>query len=162
MDWNCLRIGLALAAVLILLSAGLEDVRSREIADRKPIALVVLAPAWWWSMGLSLWPGAPIQLALAAAIFALFAFAFYLNAMGGGDVKLIAALSLWLPVQPLVAMLATMAIAGGAVTLAMLAERAIGRLRGRVASGPVEVPYGVAIAVAGILALREPIFNQFV
>jgi len=28
-------------------------------------------------------------------------------------------------------------------------------------AGPVEVPYGVAIAIAGMLALREPILNQF-
>ena len=74
----------------------------------------------------------------------------------GGDVKLIAALSLWLPPLPLMAMLVTMSLAGGAVTLAMLVERLWRR-----DAGPVEVPYGVAIAIAGILTLREPILNQF-
>jgi prepilin peptidase CpaA len=37
----------------------------------------------------------------------------------------------------------------------MMAER---RLRPR--EGALEVPYGVAIAFAGLLALREPILNQ--
>jgi prepilin peptidase CpaA len=48
-----------------------------------------------------------------------------------------------------------MSIAGGVVTLIMMAER---RLHGR--TGQLEIPYGVAIAFAGLLALREPIINQ--
>ena len=151
-----MRIGLALAAVALLLSAGIEDARTRLIANRKSAALVLLAPLWWWANGASIWPGAAIQLALGVATFAVFAAACRVGAMGGGDVKLIAALSLWLPPMPLLAMLVTMSLAGGAVTLAMLVERLWRR-----GAGPVEVPYGVAIAIAGMLALREPILNQF-
>jgi prepilin peptidase CpaA len=156
MEWDMMRIGLVLAAVALLLSAGIEDARTRLIADRKSVALVLLAPLWWWANGAAWWPGVAIQLALAVATFAVFAAAFRIGAMGGGDVKLIAALSLWLPPLPLMAMLVTMSLAGGAVTLAMLVERLWRR-----DAGPVEVPYGVAIAIAGILTLREPILNQF-
>ena len=39
---------------------------------------------------------------MAAAVFGLFAVAFALGAMGGGDVKLIAALALWLPFQAVI------------------------------------------------------------
>jgi prepilin peptidase CpaA len=62
---------------------------------------------------------------------------------------------LWLPVMPLLVLLMVMSLAGGAVTLVMMAER---RLHGR--TGQLEIPYGVAIAFAGLLALREPIINQ--
>jgi prepilin peptidase CpaA len=81
--------------------------------------------------------------------------------MGGGDVKLIAALTLWLPLPLLAAMLVTMSLAGGVVTLAMLVERAVTRRRATDSAARIEVPYGVAIAIAGMLALREPILNQF-
>lgn len=151
-----MRIGLALAAAALLLSAGIEDARTRLIANRKSVALVLLAPLWWWANGASLWPGVAMQVALAIVTFGLFAAAFHVGAMGGGDVKLIAALSLWLPPMLLMTMLVTMSLAGGAVTLAILVDK-----RCRRDAGPVEVPYGVAIAIAGILTLREPILNQF-
>jgi prepilin peptidase CpaA len=146
--------GLALALALILVLAGVEDVRCREIGNGKVLAAALLAPGWWWVGGMSLWPGLPIQLGMAAVTFALFAAAFHHGAMGGGDVKLIAALSLWFPWPLFAQLLVAMSLAGGVVTAAMLVDR---RLTGR----PIEVPYGVAIAVAGLLTLREPILNQF-
>jgi prepilin peptidase CpaA len=76
--------------------------------------------------------------------------------MGGGDVKLIAALALWLPVDDFMTMLMVMSIAGGVVTLAMIVE---GKLRR--AGGAIEVPYGVAIVFAALMSIREPIFNRF-
>ena len=146
----------ALVATLgvLLLSAGLEDVRRREIANWKNAAIALLAPLWWLANGLPL-----IQMAILAgvalAVFALFAAAFALGQIGGGDVKLIGALALWLPLQPLVSALVVMALVGGAITIAMVIERAWHRQ-----SGILEIPYGVAIAIAGLIAIREPIFNQ--
>ena len=141
---------------LLLLSAGIEDVRTREIANWKNAAIAVLAPGWWVSNGAILWPDVVLQLTLAAVIFAFFCVAFHFGQMGGGDVKMIGAVSLWLPAVPMVSMLLVMAIVGGALTLLLMAERRITR-RG----GPIEVPYGVAIAISGLLALREPVLNQF-
>ena len=40
--------------------------------------------------------------------------------MGGGDVKLIGALALWLPWQAVLVLLVIMSLAGGVLTLAML------------------------------------------
>ncbi len=154
MDAEILRGALALLLGGLLVSAGIEDARTREIADGKSIAIALAAPLWWWANGASLWPGVPIQLAIGAGTFAAFAAMFHLGMMGGGDVKLLSALSLWLPLESFAGALMTMALAGGAVTLAMLVER---RWKG----GEIEVPYGVAIAVAGLLALHEPILNQF-
>lgn len=145
------------ALVLLLVSAGVQDARTREIANWKNAAIALLAPAWWWANGLAPWPDMAIQFGVAAVAFALFAIAYALGQMGGGDVKMIGALALWLPVQMLAWMLLLMSLLGGALTLAMLAEH---RLRRR-GDAPIEVPYGVAIALAGLLILREPIFNQF-
>ena len=101
--------------------------------------------------------GHGLQIGVAALVFAFFAGAFALGQMGGGDVKLIGALALWLPVQPLIWMLILMSLIGGALTLLLVAEK---RLRRR-GTMPLEIPYGVAIAIATLLVLREPIFNQF-
>jgi len=154
MDAEFLRAGLALLLGGLLVSAGIEDARTREIADGKSIAIALIAPIWWWANGASLWPGVPIQLAIGAGTFLVFAAAFHFGMMGGGDVKLLSALALWLPFEAFAAMLMTMAIVGGGVTAAMLIQR---RWKG----GEIEVPYGVAIAIAGLLALHEPILNHF-
>ena len=145
--------GLPVVLALLLLAAGIEDVRVREIADGKNIAIALLAPLWWWATGLSLWPDIAVQLGVAIIVFGLFAAAFHLGMMGGGDVKLIAALSLWFPFAQFAHLLVIMSLAGGAVTVALLIEK-------RWKNKEVEVPYGVAIAIAGLLTLREPILNQ--
>lgn len=147
--------GLLFVLGALLLAAGIEDARRRTIANGLNTAIALLAPAWWWAQGYALWPDVVLQLVFAAIVLALFAAAFAIGMMGGGDVKLIAALALWLPVVPFLNLLIVMSLAGGAVTLLMLVER---RVRPR--EGALEIPYGVAIAFAGLLALREPILNQ--
>lgn len=147
---------LLVALGLILVSAGIEDARKREIANWKNGAIALLAVPWWVAIGLPLWPGVAIQIGIALAVFALFAAAFHFGMMGGGDVKMIAALALWFPFQPLVTMLIIMSIAGGAITLLMLIDKWVRRQKGQ-----PEVPYGIAIAIAALLTLREPILNQF-
>lgn len=142
------------ALALLLLSAGIEDARTREIANWKSAAAALLAPLWWWANGLAFWPDVAAQLGLAATVFGLFAAAFAAGLMGGGDVKLIGALALWFPPSVLFQFLLMMSLIGGGVAAAMLVQR-------KLKSGEVEVPYGVAIAAAGLLALREPILNTF-
>jgi prepilin peptidase CpaA len=144
------------ALALLLVSAGIQDARTREIANWKNAAILLLAPLWWWSNGLSPWPDMAIQLAVAMVIFALFCVAFHFGWMGGGDVKMIGALALWFPFSALAWMLILMSLIGGALTLVFLVEQTI-----RKKPGVVEVPYGVAIAIAALLSLREPIFNHF-
>ena len=142
----------------LLVSAGIEDARIREIANWKNAAIALLAPLWWWSQGLEPWPGMAIQIGIAAIVLAIFVGAFACGWMGGGDVKLIAALALWLPIKALLDMLMVMSIAGGAVTVAMMIDRTIRRRRTGAEPTPVEVPYGVAIAIAALLALPQTQF----
>lgn len=161
MEWTIMRIALLGALVLLLVSAGIEDARTREIADAKNIAIALLAPLWWWTSGLAVWPGMAVQIVVALAAFLLFAQAFRIGMMGGGDVKMIAAIALWLPLPSLFRMMLVMSIAGGAITIAMLVDHRL-RLRkqGDLAAA-IEVPYGVAIAIAALMILQEPLFNPF-
>jgi prepilin peptidase CpaA len=154
MDWNSIMLA-ALPVLLgvLLLSAAFEDVRIREIANWKNAAIALLAPLWWWACGLALWPDIVLQIGIALTIFGLFAGAFATGMMGGGDVKMIGALALWFPFAALSQLLVTMSLVGGLITTALMVEQ-------RWKKGEVEVPYGVAIAIAGLLALREPILNQ--
>ncbi len=108
---------------LLLVSAGIEDARSRNIANWKNTAIALLAPAWWWANGLALWPDVAMQLGVASLVFAVFVGAFAIGQMGGGDVKMLGALALWLPVQPLIYMLMLMSLVGGALTIVMVADR---------------------------------------
>ena len=156
MGWDNLSIGLLCALGLLLVSAGIQDARTREIANWKSIAIAALAPAWWWASGLSPWPDLAIQIGVAALVFAAFCVAFHFGQMGGGDVKLIGALALWLPPLPLAGMLMIMSVVGGIVTVVMMIEKKISNDQ-----AVPEIPYGVAIAIAGLLSLREPLLNQF-
>ncbi|GAA4211752.1 hypothetical protein GCM10022253_00040 [Sphingomonas endophytica] len=156
MNWGFLVWLLPALMGALLLSAGIQDVRSREIANWKNVIIALLAPLWWLAIGLDPWPGMAVQTGVALLVFALFVGAFALGQMGGGDVKLIGALSLWLTPLHLLDMLLAMSVIGGALTLAMLIEQRVRR-----GAGSIEVPYGVAIALAGLLALREPLLNQF-
>jgi prepilin peptidase CpaA len=144
----------ALAAML--LAVCWCDLKSRNIPNGLNLAIALAAIPFWWSIGLPLWPNATLQLGVAALLFGLFAIAFAMGAMGGGDVKLIAALALWLPYQAVFALLFIMSIAGGALTVAMW-------LRHRLAKRqePLEIPYGVAIAFGGLWLISERFLNQF-
>ncbi len=136
--------------------AALRDWRSRTIPNWLTAAIALLAIPFWWSIGLSLWPDVALQVAVAAAVFALFAAAFACGAMGGGDVKLVAAVALWLPAGSVLKLLIIMSVAGGLLTAAML-------IRHRMAKSPaaLEIPYGIAIAFGGIWLISERFLNQF-
>jgi len=146
---------LALALLLLLLLAGIEDARTREIANWKNAAIALLALPWWWANGLS---GVDMawQLGVALIVFALFFAAFVAGQMGGGDVKMIAALALWLPPGGVLSMLMVMSLLGGALTLLFLADRWRRR-----AAQVAEIPYGIAIAVAGMVAVANPFLTHF-
>lgn len=144
------------ALALLLVAASWFDLKSRTIPNELNLAVALLAIPFWWATGLPLWPDAAIQIGVAALVFALFALAFAAGAMGGGDVKLIGALGLWLPWQALIKLLVIMSLAGGALTLALLVRHRLARREER-----LEVPYGVAIAFAGLWLLGQRFLYQF-
>lgn len=141
---------------LLLIVAAVWDLRTRTIPNSLNAAVALLAIPFWWATGVDPWPGAAIQIAMAAAVFGMFAIAFAFGGMGGGDVKMVAAVALWLPPGAVLMLLVIMSLAGGLLTLVMLA-------RHRMAKSPhqLEIPYGVAIAFAGLWLISERFLNQF-
>ena len=140
--------GLLAALAIALLFAAFTDLRSRTIENWLTLGMALAAPLFWWASGLSPWPGMALQLGLGLAVFAGLAGLFALGAMGGGDVKLLSALALWLPWQPFLKLVVLMALIGGVLTIAVAGWHRIARREGR-----VQVPYGVAIAAAGLWVL---------
>jgi prepilin peptidase CpaA len=146
---------LALLAMLLVVAA-VVDARTFTISNRLNLAVALLAPLYWLAVGLPLWPEAAIQLAVALGVFILLAGAFYIGMMGGGDVKLAAALALWFSPASTLQFLVLMSLAGGVLTLIVLVAH-----RMRKKPGKPKIPYGVAIAFGGLVILAQRFLNQF-
>lgn len=140
----------------MLVTAAVTDLRERIISNRLNLAIALTAPLYWWASGIGLWPDVGIQLLLGLIIFALFAGLFALGMMGGGDVKMLAALALWFPWQALLSLLFLMALIGGVVTVVTVIHHRVSRKLGQ-----PEVPYGVAISLAALWLVGERYINHF-
>jgi prepilin peptidase CpaA len=110
----------ALATIGLLAVAAASDLATRTIPDQVCIALALLG------FGARLFAGitaVAVSVVMAAALFALLALAHARGALGGGDVKLAAAMALGLaPVQTYRFVVATV-IAGGVLSLLHLLLR---------------------------------------
>lgn len=142
------KYGLLAGLAIALLIAAFTDLRSRQIGNWLNAAIALGAPLFWWASGLALWPDIAWQIGIALAAFAVLAGLFALGAMGGGDVKLLTALALWIEPAWFLKLLIVMALLGGVLTIVLAAWH---MLRGR--KDRLAVPYGVAIACAGLWAL---------
>ena len=155
---------LILLAILLVVAAVI-DMRSFTIPNGLNAAVALLAPLYWWSEHLPLWPDIGIQIALAAAVFAALAVTFVIGMMGGGDVKLAAALALWFSPASTLKFLVIMSIAGGVLTAIVLITHRLrpGRIRNSdgETTGKTEIPYGVAIAFGALWILAQRFLNHF-
>ncbi len=142
------------AFVLLLAAAAWWDIRAYRIPNVL-VAAVLLVFLLAFAGGLI--PRNEIMGHLGAGLLALLLgmVLFYRNWIGGGDAKLIAALALWAGWPEVIRFATVMALAGGVISALVLF-----RARG---TGPVKtvesdaegglkrrVPYGVAIALAGL------------
>ena len=141
---------------LLLLVAAVVDVRTFTISNKLVLVVALLAPVFWWSAGIDLWPDAAWRVGVALLVFAGLAATFYLGMMGGGDVKLAAALTLWFSPRTTLKFLVLMSIAGGVLTLLALVAHKIRKSEGR-----PEIPYGVAIAFGGLWLVAQRFLNHF-
>ena len=144
--------GLAIALIV----AAITDIKSRTISNKLNLGIALAAPVFWIVSGMNFWPDMVWQLGVAAIIFAIFAGMFAIGAMGGGDVKLLAAIALWLHWLTLIQMLVIMSIAGGVLTIFMIINKKIQK-----SEGPVKVPYGVAISFSGLWVVSSIIYEQY-
>jgi prepilin peptidase CpaA len=142
--------GLVGALAIALLIAAFTDIRRRQIDNWLNATIAATAPVFWWATGLSLWPGVAMQLAGAVIAFAVLAGLFALRAMGGGDVKLLTALALWLPAIVFMQLLIVVAVLGGVLTVALVLWHVTRRQKDK-----LKIPYGVAIALGGIWTLAS-------
>ena len=141
---------------LLLLAACWFDVKARTIPNALNLAIAALAVPFWWTIGLAFWPDAFTQIGIAALVLFVFALAFAIGAMGGGDVKLIAAVALWLPAPAVMLLIFIMSLAGGVLTAAMYLRHKFAKR-----TGQLEIPYGLAIAFGGLWLISERFLNQF-
>jgi prepilin peptidase CpaA len=142
---------LLVPGVVCLVAAAVCDVRERRIPNACCLGLFLLGLVRvLFDAGFAGAPAAPIlgDLALALAVFLVGAGLFAARALGGGDVKLLAAACLWLGGAQVPEFLMATALAGGVLALAKLAERHIGAAEPRTSS----LPYGLAIAAGGLIA----------
>ena len=145
--------------------AAAIDLFTFTVPNRIAIALVagflVLAPMvgfGWPEIGLH----ALVGLGALALGFAFFAFGW----IGGGDAKLFAATALWLGPEQLLAFSLIASLIGGLLTLSILYMRAIplpAVLIGqdwlaRLHDNKEGVPYGIALAAAGLLVYPDTPF----
>jgi prepilin peptidase CpaA len=142
---------LAVAAIALFGVAALTDAFSRRIPN--PVSLA-LAGLGLLRIGVALIEGesaltAGLDLAAALAVFTLAALAFRFRLLGGGDVKLLAAGTLWLGAAALGPYLMTTVLAGGLMAVAFVAWHLVQPVSAR-AHRP-SLPYAVAIAAGGIL-----------
>lgn len=145
-----LSYGLIGALAIALLFAAFTDIKRRQIDNWLNAAIALAAPAFWWASGLALWPDVGIQLGLALTTFVITAGLFAVRMMGGGDVKLLTALALWVLPADFLFLVIVMALLGGVLTIAIAAWRITLRKQGKAA-----IPYGIAIASAGLLTLFD-------
>ncbi len=142
------KYGLLIALAIALLVAAFSDIRSRKIGNWLNGGIALAAPLFWWASGLDLWPDIAIQLGTAFGAFLVLAALFYFGQMGGGDVKLLSALALWIAPWPFLKLVVMMALIGGVLTIVLAAWHLLRRQREKLA-----IPYGVAIAIAGLWTL---------
>ncbi len=143
-----LHYGLLIALAIGLIVAAFTDIRRRQIDNWLNLAIAAGAPLFWWTSGLALWPDVALQVGVAVAAFAALAGLFALGMMGGGDVKLLTALALWIEPNAFLQLLIIMAIAGGILTIIMGGYHFLMQQKERLA-----IPYGVAIAFGGLWVL---------
>jgi len=153
-----LQIGCVAVFALLLIAAGWQDLRTLRIGNGLSIA-VVASFAVWSVAGLALgqisWADLGLAVACAVAVFALGVAGFVAGVMGGGDVKLMAAASLFAGPVHQVDFLTVTALAGGVLAIFLLAGAPIGPIE-TTSSGAIRtrlrggLPYGPAIAAGGL------------
>ena len=139
-----------LAAALV--AASIQDAVQLKISNLIVLAVLLLAVAAALTAGLEIavWQ----NLAVFALVLALGTLLFSRGILGGGDVKLLAAVALWTDFADAIRLIASIFIFGGVLALVIVLGRAVApaSLSARVAvlKPKAGIPYGIAIA-AGTL-----------
>jgi prepilin peptidase CpaA len=144
--------------VVLLAAATIQDAIQLRISNIICGSVLVLAIVAMVASGLrvGLWQNCvvfAVVLTIGAALFAR-------EVLGGGDVKLFAAVGLWVDVSTALRLVIAIVIAGGLLALTIIALRTVApkSLAGRVKTlqPKAGIPYGIAIAAGTLLVLAMP------
>ena len=147
-----------LLGIGIFAAIAYGDIRTRRIPNELVVAILVLAA---FRIALVGDPTAALYtLAAGVALFTATFLLFWRGLLGGGDVKLMTATGLLIGYHDLFQFLFVMSVSGALVALAVLSRDRLGRRavtspapEGQAPPARLTVPYGVAIAAAGIVTL---------
>jgi prepilin peptidase CpaA len=153
-----LQTGCLAVFAILLIAAGWQDLRTLKIANRLSVGTVAAFVLWAAAdMALGRMSTSTLGLTLLCSlgVFVACAAGFGAGILGGGDVKLLTAASLFAGPAHMIDFFAVTALAGGALGLAHLAGAPIGPagLAGDGTVGArlrVGLPYGPAIAAGGL------------
>lgn len=134
-----LLIASAAAAVEDAIRLRISNVTCAAIALGALVAMAIAGP------GVALWQ----NFALFAAVMVVGTAAFSAGVLGGGDVKLMAAIALWLNLRGGLVFLGSVFLAGGLVAILYVTVR-IARRAPLQSRKSRRIPYGVAIALATV------------
>ncbi|MBE7637853.1 hypothetical protein GUA87_13435 [Sneathiella sp. P13V-1] len=152
-----LYLAVVLAAFLLTMLAAYSDWKSYKIPNYISLALIALFPVVFWLSPVEIsWID---SLIVAGVTFVVGFILFAIGGFGGGDVKLIVALSLWAGSQFIVPFMVAMVLAGGGLVIVVLIREVIRgdkelSVRARVKASlraKTPVPYGVAIALGSLV-----------
>jgi prepilin peptidase CpaA len=147
----------AFAALMAM--AAVEDFRRLVIPNGVVVGLCVIWPLYLATASTVTLPTSFGAVGCAAAVFFSGALLFSRGLIGGGDVKLLAAATLWASPGATLPLLALTGLIGGVLTLVLLSPvgplitRARCSVPGQAATAaaPIAVPYGIAIATAAVI-----------
>ena len=145
----------------LMLTAAVEDLRRLVIPNAVVLALGVLWPLQLAAAPAISFTSSATAVLCAASVFGAGALLFSRGLMGGGDVKLLTAATLWAGPGGTPTLLIVTAVLGGLLTLALLSPLALRAVFAPAAvagaaAKRMPVPYGVAIAGAALIVTIPP------
>ncbi len=164
-----LEIIILLLFPLAMFYAAASDLFSMTISNKVSIILVAGFVILSWAIGMD-WATIAWNWGLAAIVLTIGIGFFAVNLVGGGDVKLAAATSLWLGWEHTLPYLIMASFMGGVLTLMIIIARAwslpvalhnvewINRLHNK----EKDVPYGIALGPAAVLIYPDTPWMQYV
>lgn len=157
---NMVETGIYIAVIIVLIWAAATDLKDRRIPNIQPLiimGLFGLLATWRLIAGDTIAHAAGGPLVAGLLVFGFCIVLFALKLMGGGDVKLMAAVALIAGPTLSASFLLFVAVAGGVVALATLVHA---RVKSLISAGPPQVPYGVAIMAGGVWVCLQKVSAQ--
>ncbi len=164
---------LSLVFVVLVVFAMVNDYDCRRIPNPIPVGLALAFVPAGLIAGLD-WTAFAIHVGVCVGVLALGLIPFSMGRLGGGDVKLMAAIGLWTGLDGLYPFALATAVAGGIMAVIVLVLRTppgqailirVPLLQKGFGMGD-QLPYAVAIGLGGLavfprLALAPPSWSQF-